>query len=88
MFVLTRPSELAIERFLTKCRAQDLSYPEVGMTLRETPGKYTVDRNSILLGRGSGVFERAVDALCKWKMFNLGWVSVFQPDTPLASVKS
>src|SRR5439155_27229575 len=45
---------------------------------------YTIDHNRALLGHGASVFERACGALRRWEMFNLGWVQLCWPSTPIA----
>jgi uncharacterized protein (UPF0548 family) len=58
------------------------------------PAGYNVDGNSIRLGSGHEVFERAKHALRSWAMFDLGWVSIFprqvdiQPGAVVAVVVS
>ena len=32
---------------------------------------------------GSGIFSRGVDAIRRWEMFNIGWVKLCWPDTPI-----
>ncbi len=44
---------------------------------------YVVDHNRVLLGRGEETFARAVDALRGWRMFDVGWVRICWPSTPI-----
>ena len=44
---------------------------------------YVVDHNRIRLGTGEEVFARAVEALHGWRMFDVGWVWIRPPDTPV-----
>src|SRR5262245_19828282 len=46
------------------------------VALPETPPRagLTVDHHRAVLGRGRAVYQRAQDALRRWKMFDLGWV--------------
>ena len=44
---------------------------------------YVVDHNRVRLGSGEETFARAVEALHGWRMFDVGWVKVCWPDTPI-----
>ena len=83
MFFLRRPSPEAIRRFTSSQRQLPFSYPEVGATGRELPEGYIVDHNRIMLGAGKEVYDRAVAALQNWKQFDLGWVRMVPPQTPI-----
>lgn len=80
MFLLTKPSEDRIKRFIDSQRDLPFSYPEVGATLSSPPAFYTVDHNRIELGRGAEVFNRAVRAVRRWKMFDMPWIRLCWPD--------
>lgn len=84
MFLLTKPRRSDIERFRAGCRDSDLSYPEVGATNAAIPAGYVTDRNAIVLGQGRDVFDRAREAISRWKMFDLGWVEIYDEQTPIA----
>jgi uncharacterized protein (UPF0548 family) len=43
-----------------------------------------VDHNRIQLGEGRIAFERARKAIKQWKMFEMTWLELFSPDTPIA----
>jgi len=60
-----------------------LSYPDVGSTLTSPPDGYTLDHNRIRLGEGDKVWQQAKDAIRNWKMFDLDWVELCWPDTPV-----
>ena len=85
MFLLRPPSRPTVERFLALQRDLPFTYAEVGATRpdRRPPEGYDCDHNRVRLGAGSDVFERACDALRRWEMFNLGWVKVLWPSTPV-----
>ncbi len=83
MFLLTKPSADVIAKFISVARNLPFSYDEVGATKGDIPAGYTVDRNHIQLGSGEEVFGRAVVALRQWKQFDLGWVHMAPPNTPL-----
>lgn len=44
---------------------------------------YVADHNRVRLGTGEEVFARAKEALCGWRMFDVGWVGIQRPDTPI-----
>ncbi len=83
MFFLRQPSPEAIRRFLSSQRELPFSYPEVGATAGELPPDYILDRNRIKLGTGKEAYERAIAALRNWKQFDLGWVRMAPPETPI-----
>ena len=47
------------------------------------PDGYACDHNRVKLGEGHGTFARAVDAVRRWEMFNVGWVTLCWPTTPI-----
>ena len=49
----------------------------------EPPRGYTLDHNRIELGTGEEVFARAVAALKRWEMFNIGWLELLWPEAPI-----
>lgn len=83
MFLIRKPSQRAIEQFLTRQRTEEFSYNEVGMTREGLPQGYTVDHNRVRLGRGRQTFDRAAELLRRWQMFKLGWIETFQPNATI-----
>ncbi len=83
MFRLTQPPDDEVRRFIAKQEHAELTYPEVGASADSVPGGYTVDRNRIELGLGERVWERAVAAVRAWQMFNIPWLRLYWPDTPI-----
>ncbi len=83
MFLLSKPSESRIRSILIDQRAKDFSYTEVGATRGELPSGYAVLRGRIHLGQGSATFDRAVQALRQWKMFDLPGIRLCWPDRPI-----
>jgi uncharacterized protein (UPF0548 family) len=76
---------LKIERFLAAQRDLPYTYPEIGATrVMTAPANYNLDHNRIRLGVGEATFERATAALRRWAMFDIGWVRLCWPETPLA----
>jgi uncharacterized protein (UPF0548 family) len=81
MFLLTKPDEAFIRRFLEKQKGETFSYPEVGASSSVAPSGYNVDHNRILLGNGYETFLKAVEAVKSWKMFDFDWLKLCWPDT-------
>ena len=83
MFCLQTPPADQIREFITRQRLSVFSYSEVGTTAGELPNHYNVDRNRILLGSGEETWRRAVEAIRAWQMFNMPWIRLCWPDTPI-----
>lgn len=84
MFLIAKPNEESIRLFLEAQKDKPFSYGEVGATRNgNAPHGYTLDRNRIELGRGRETFDRAVEAVRNWKMFDLTWTRVYFDDTPI-----
>ncbi len=90
MFFRREPTETQIERFLHTQTNARFSYPEVGRTRTGAPPYYKVDHNRIQLGTGEETYRRAIAALERGAMFDLGWVRlvpvgvIFQEGTNMA----
>jgi uncharacterized protein (UPF0548 family) len=83
MFLISKPDKAAIQSFLDAAGSQSFSYPEVGASKAASPTGYNVDHNRTKLGTGAGAFEKAKRAVRHWKMFDLPWIDLCWPDTPL-----
>jgi uncharacterized protein (UPF0548 family) len=83
MFLLTKPNREGIRRFLSSQKDQPFSYLDADIAARESPRGYTFDHNRIKLGEGADAFRRAVEALERWEMFNIGWLQLCWPDAPI-----
>lgn len=83
MFLLTKPSESFIERFLEDRKHEAFSYPDIGRTAGKAPSGYNIDHNRILLGYGRDTYAKAGDAINDWKMFNFPWLSLCWTDAPI-----
>jgi uncharacterized protein (UPF0548 family) len=79
MFFLTKPSDERIRRFINSRLKAPFNYAEVGESVGPAPAGYVTNHGRVRLGRGETTFNRAVEALRNWKMFDLGWVSVCRP---------
>jgi uncharacterized protein (UPF0548 family) len=85
LLLLGEPSGARISEFLRSQRDATFSYEEVGASregAKDLAG-YAVDQNRARLGEGEATFDRAVAALCAWKIFDVGWIRVFPPDAPI-----
>lgn len=87
-FYLMRPTTVAITHFLQAQSVQPFAYPAVGATQTTPPAGYTVDHNCVQLGSGAGCYEAACAALQRWEMFNLGWLHLCWPATPVATAST
>ena len=76
MFMIRAPSEADVARFIASQRDEPFTYAEVGATNATPPGGYNVDHNRIQLGSGEATYRVAVEALKKWRHFELGWVAI------------
>ena len=84
MFLPRQPSDETIRKFILSQHDLPFTYREVGATRSEAaPPGYNVDHNRIKLGDGEDVYLRAVAALRSWKQFDLGWVTIVPPHTPV-----
>lgn len=82
MFLISKPSDEVIRQFVSAQRGLPFSYPTAGDPMQVLSG-YTVDHNRVQLGRGEALYERAVEAIRRWEMFNIGWLQLCWPDTPI-----
>lgn len=85
MFLPSRPSLDEINAFLCQQQREEFSYTEVGASRDRAPGGYKVDHNRIRLGEGGSTFERATEALRQWKNFDMPWLNLCWPETPMAA---
>lgn len=84
MFLITKPGEEIIRQFIDEQKGKSFSYKEVGSTRGgNAPDSYTVDHNQVRLGTGRAAFDRAIEAVRNWKMFDLSWTGLYFDDTPI-----
>lgn len=87
MWSIRAPGPEAIRARLTRQRAADFSYAEVGatrtMAAGGAPAGFDYDENRVRLGRGLAVFETACAALRAWKMFPAPWTKISPADAPI-----
>jgi uncharacterized protein (UPF0548 family) len=83
MFSVSKPDPEFIRAFISTQTKQTFSYAEVGASREGAPKGYTVDHNRVQLGEGTAVFERAKNAVRRWTMFDMPWINLCFPDTPI-----
>jgi uncharacterized protein (UPF0548 family) len=88
MFLLSRPAESQIRTILASQQESDFSYTDVGATRGKIPTGYFVLNGRVDLGRGSATFDRAVESMRHWKMFEVPNVRLCWPDAPIRTGES
>ena len=83
MFLLNKPSDSFIEKFLQDQKDEGFSYLDVGASANKSPTGYNVDHNRILLGNGRTTYSKAIDAINQWKMFDFSWLRLCWNDAPI-----
>jgi uncharacterized protein (UPF0548 family) len=83
MFFLTKPSRERIQRLIDISRKAPFNYAEVGQSLGPKPAGYASNHGRVRLGYGEAAFNKAVEALRRWKMFDLDWVSLCWPEAEI-----
>jgi uncharacterized protein (UPF0548 family) len=85
MFLLSRPADAAVRRFVEVQRPLEFTYAGVGDSAGTPPAGYVVDRVRVKLGDGEAAFAAGRAALGLWEQFQLGWVEPLAP-TPRIQV--
>jgi uncharacterized protein (UPF0548 family) len=84
VFHLFKPTAAEIDQHLTSVESDTFSYSQVGATREPCPPEnYVVDHNRQLLGSGRETFERAKQAVRRWKMFDIAGLKLVNDDTPI-----
>jgi uncharacterized protein (UPF0548 family) len=83
MFLTKNPDAAAMRRFLELQHDASFSYAEVGASQTAAPAGYNADHNRIRLGYGRETFERGIEAVKGWKMFDFDWIEVFPARAPI-----
>jgi uncharacterized protein (UPF0548 family) len=83
LFCLREPTEEDVRRFISQQQHSVFSYPEVGATETDVPSRYNIDHNRVFLGRGKVTWRRATETIRGWQMFNMPWVRLYSPTTPV-----
>ncbi|MEE3372037.1 MAG: DUF1990 domain-containing protein [Planctomycetota bacterium] len=79
MFLIRKPTALAINHFRQAQGLLDFTYAAVGATRDTPPPGFVVDRTREQIGVGETTFRRAQEALRNWRQLELGWVSLGTP---------
>lgn len=85
MFVFENPTDETVARVIATQADVPFSYHGVGATADEPtiPSGYLVDRYRVRLGSGAATWECARAAIRAWKMFDLKWLRLVSPKTPI-----
>jgi uncharacterized protein (UPF0548 family) len=83
LFSLQPWSDDEVRDFIPKQSGTSFAFPHVGATASSPPRRYNVDHARIQLGRGSGVWDWAVEAVRAWQMFNIPWLWLCWPSAPI-----
>jgi uncharacterized protein (UPF0548 family) len=59
------------------------SYAGVGSTRATVPPGMNRDQHRVVLGAGEAAWDRARAAVRAWRMFDIGWVELCDPTTPI-----
>jgi uncharacterized protein (UPF0548 family) len=59
------------------------SYPDVGASRGDLPAGYATLQGRVELGEGSTTFARALQAMCRWRMFDAPDIWLCWPDAPI-----
>lgn len=86
MFLLSKPSDDEVRRFLQRAAGSDFSYSAVGATRDgNAPPGFHVDHNRAVLGSGGNAFATAKDAVRRWQMFAIPQTQLCWPDAPIVA---
>jgi uncharacterized protein (UPF0548 family) len=83
MFLFSEPSKNTVADFISTQRDQPFTYSAVGATNGTPPAGFKVDHNRSQLGSGHETYKKAIEALKKWRQFDLGWVSIVPEGVPI-----
>ncbi len=83
MVSLRRPGDETLRRFLADQSHRAFTYTHVGASAGAPPSGYVVDRTSVVLGEGEGVFLAAKAAVQRWDPFRTGWIEAWPAGTPI-----
>lgn len=91
MFRLSRPTPAQVEAFLTEQRGERLTYAQGGAThpaaeegaMGRLPAGFRVIRKRRPVGRGRTTFLAMREVVRRWGLFELSWLEMHRPATPL-----
>jgi uncharacterized protein (UPF0548 family) len=87
MWSLRKPTDAELAEFLKHQARASFTYAEVGLSASEErwPSGFDHDRNRILLGKGTDIFQTARDALSEWRHFPSAWTMIFSANAPITT---
>lgn len=80
MFAVREPSPARLDALLDDQSGRSFSYPHVGATADALPKGYRRVRQTVDLGYGTAVFDRAAEGLRRWQAHRRSGVVVHPPD--------
>lgn len=80
----TRPAPAVIAAVRDASRDAPLTYDAVGATAGALPDGWYCTEQQVTLGSGPEAWDRAVEALRAWRMFDMPWVVLDAPGPPTA----
>jgi uncharacterized protein (UPF0548 family) len=84
VIVLSRHRDPLLAKYLARSSQDEVTYPEVGLTRSATlPPGYRHDRLSLQVGAGENAWERAKDAIRRWKAHAHAGITITPPDAPV-----
>ncbi len=75
MFLIQKPDEATVTRFLESLATSKLSYESPGLSSL-SPAGFNIDGHRVKIGSGESLYESAKAAVDTWLMFPPGWVDV------------
>lgn len=85
MIHLRFPKKATLDAFIIREQNLPFTYTTVGATLQDkTVSGFNNDDNSVLLGQGEAVFQKAVTGLFAWAMFPTHWARIKPDDATIA----
>lgn len=83
MYSIYRPTEEQIKALIKDQKDRPFAYSPTEITKNVPQSGYVVDHNRVQLGKGVQDYQAGIEALRNWRMFNLGWVNISDPTTPI-----
>jgi len=93
MLCLRKPSEQDVRQYILDRENSPFSYDLINKTSEHickdsfegdiSLQHYDIDHHRVVIGKGEECFRKAAEALKQWKTFDLPWVTLCFPDTPI-----
>jgi len=87
MFLLFKPTDAELQRYVDEQRDLPFTYTAVGATLESNavpmPSRYNVDRTRRHIGTGNADFVAAKNAIRAWRHFDMGWIGIWPAGIPI-----